>query len=232
MRKFVSIFLSLCVMCGMVSTAGAAYTDLNSDNAEIESVDATVAVIKTSENGIQKYTLALDEKDVDKLLYQKCQADIDNVIAHAKASNTFNLSTVNATSGRPTYTYTYGRTYYVKSPFKKVAGQPTNGYRLSTGGTVSIEPSGGPTFSFSYNFPYPFNSIGIAMTPGKIVSYATTINIRIPASATHHYLAYLSNTYKCQPYIVYKVVNGSKSVYYKGASSVWYQADAEMRQVD
>lgn len=184
--------------------------------------------LSVNANGEQTYTTSLTDSEIEQALDEQMQKEIDAIIAEGEANG---ISLFASTAGRPTYTTTHGDTEIVTAPKKKVSGQPAGGVQFSNGGSVYVDWSGGTSFSFSYSFPTPYGSIGLSATPGKKVTQATGVAVKIPASKTKHYVVYLANRYKCRPYIVYEVSNGKKSVYYKGSSKVWYQSDFSLKTI-
>lgn len=179
------------------------------------------------ENNEKVYETTLTDTEIEALLDEQEEKEIQAKIAEDQSLNTMRK----VSSGRPQYTTKHGSYKNVKAPYKAVAGQRPKGMQINTGGTINIDNQGGTSFSFSYTFPAPFNAIGIAATPGKVVARVTGYSANIPASNTKFYKAYLANIYRCRPYIVYKVVNGKKSVYHKGVSRVIIQTSIKVREV-
>lgn len=214
MFKLKHMVLCIVLCLTMVITSGAIYAAEPAAN---------------SSNGSLPFINEAQEAILDEMLHHQAEQAVAEVIEEANRSN---LSL--APSKRPTYETKYGTEQKVSAPFRAADGQPPGGYRFNTGGTVNIETTAGTTFTFSYEFPKPFEKIGIAATPGKSTTKVTGYSVNIPASKTKFYKVYISNIYKCQPFIVYEIssVTGKKSVYHKGSSKIYYATDNKTKVVE
>lgn len=211
MFKFKHMVLCIVLCLTMVMTTATIY--------------AAEPTINTSNGALMSET---QEAILGEMLHHQAEQAAAEVIEEANKSN-LNMPL----SKRPTYETKYGTEKNISAPFKAANGQPSGGYRFNTGGQVNIETTAGTAFTFNYTFPEPFGQIGISATPGKSTTKVTGYSVKIPASKTTFYKVYISNIYKCQPFIVYEIsaVTGKKTVYYRGSSKVYHASDNQVRAV-
>lgn len=132
-------------------------------------------------------------------------------------------------SSRPTYETVYGATKTVIGDFKAVANQPTDGYSMNTGGTVSLSWTGGGSYSIGVSFAAPFGSFSISAAIGK--AGVTGVSANIPRGG--RWKVYTRSVYSCKPYVVYRVVNGKRTLWSRNLNTLpeWNKFDISVRKV-
>ena len=167
----------------------------------------------------------LNDEQVDELVHLKAEAEANRIISQAQASANNGIRA----SSRPTYSTVYGSVVTKSTGWHDIAGQPSGGIQIKSGGAIYVQPSGGGSVSVSVSLPGGVGSISVSIAKAKRSLTATGYLVNISGSG--YYKARANLTYKIQPYVVYEKKDGVRKVYAKNATREFYSIALGKRQV-
>lgn len=209
MKRVLSIFAAIAVLTSIFS--------VNAFAAESSTQMETSTIL---------YQNTLSEVEIEELHAQQVEQQIEEVMLRDQS-----IPSITPYGPPPTSSYdtVYGAEKLVD--LNGFAGsQPSGGTQFPSGGGFYYSDSGGPTVSLSYSWPTPYGSFGISGNLGNKANSGVFVNA---PNKTNFFKLYITKTYKCKPYIIYKIDNrtGAKTEYYKGMTQVHYRTSATAKKV-